>query len=138
MISYTAVFVLVFVFGFVKMSLQKEVETVKIASVVLMPEDGNAVSMTKYFDEGATSPFDETLIKIEALTRKATEQGARIVSFQEYSILINEEDQNRLRSEFQRMAREHKVYLSITYAYYGKDRTPAKWNIMVTRLTMSQ
>ncbi|WKK67501.1 nitrilase-related carbon-nitrogen hydrolase [Lutimonas zeaxanthinifaciens] len=121
MISYTAVYVLVFVFGFVKMSLQKEVETVKIASVVLMPEDGNAVSMTKYFDEGATSPFDETLIKIEALTRKATEQGAKIVSFQEYSILVNEEDLNRLRSEFQRIAREHKVYLSITYAYYGKE-----------------
>lgn len=120
-ISYTAVFVLVFVFGFVKIGLQKEVPTVKIASVVLLPEDGNVVRMTRYFDEGVTSPFDETIAKIEALTRKAADQGAKIVSFQEYSILVKEEDQHKLRSQFERMAREHNIYLSITYAYYGKE-----------------
>ena len=119
-ISYVSVIALVFVFGLIKISLQKNVETVKIASVVLLPEDGNAVPMSRYFDSGLTSPFDKTIAKIETLTRAAADQGAKIVSFQEFSMLINEEDQDKLRAQFQSISNKHKVYLSITYAYYGR------------------
>ena len=119
-ISYVSVIALVFVFGLIKINVQKNVETVKIASVVLLPEDGNAVPMSRYFETGLTSPFDKTLAKIETLTQAAADQGAKIVSFQEFSILINEEDQDKLRAQFQSIAKEHKVYLSITYAYYGR------------------
>ena len=36
-------------------------------------------------------------------------------------MLINEEDEGRLREEYQRIAKENDVYLSITYAYYAKE-----------------
>ena len=36
-------------------------------------------------------------------------------------MLIKEEDQERLRTEYQRIARENDVYLSITYATYAKE-----------------
>ena len=121
LMSYVSVIALVFVFGFIKISLQKDVETVKIASVVMLPEDGKAVPMSKYFESGLTSPFDKTIATIETLTKEAAAQGAKIVSFQEYSMLINEEDQDQLRAQFQRIANENKVYLSITYAYHGKE-----------------
>ena len=119
--SYAAVIAVVFVFGFIKISVQKNVETVKIASVVLLPEDGNAVPMSRYFDSGLTSPYDKTIAKIESLTKEAAAQGAKIVSFQEFSILIHEVDQDQLRAQLQNIASEHNVYLSITYAYFGRE-----------------
>ena len=54
------------------------------------------------------------------MTKKAVEGGAKIVSFQEFAMVINQEDENRLRADFQRISRENNTYLSITYAYFGK------------------
>lgn len=53
-------------------------------------------------------------------TKKAVEGGAKIVSFQEYAMVINQEDENILREDFQRIARENNTYLSITYAYFSE------------------
>jgi hypothetical protein len=53
-------------------------------------------------------------------TKKAVEGGAKIVSFQEYAMVINQEEENILREDLERIARENDTYLSITYAYFSE------------------
>ena len=55
------------------------------------------------------------------MTKKAAEHDAKIVSFQECAIMINEEDENMLREHYQGIAKEHNIYLSITYGYFAKE-----------------
>ena len=120
---YPSVVLSILVFGWLKNSsfLQPEAETVKIAAVVLIPEDGNAVPMSRIFESKTTSPYEKTLSKIEGLTNKAVEDGAKIVSFQEYAMVVNQEDEGKLREQYQRIARENHTYLSITYVYFCED-----------------
>lgn len=120
-IPYATLIFFVVLFGVRKMNTPKGIETVKIASVVLLPEDGNAVPMSRYFDTGLTSPYKKTIASIENRTRSAAAKGAQIVTFQEFAILINEDDEDLLRNQFKRIADENNIYLSITYAYFGRE-----------------
>jgi apolipoprotein N-acyltransferase len=115
--------VLLFLFGVLKTSslTNPTPETVKIAAVVLIPEDGQAVRMERIFNTKVTSPFEKTMSRIENLIQKAAENDAKIVSFQEFTMTINEEDETMLREHYQRIAKEHHIYLSITYAYFAKE-----------------
>jgi apolipoprotein N-acyltransferase len=109
-------------FGAIKISSSgPEPSTVKIAAVVLVPEEGAAVSLDQAWAEKRVSPFEQSVARIAALTETAALHGAKIVSFQEFAMLINEESEQRLREEYQRIAKEHNVYLSITYAYYAQE-----------------
>ncbi len=113
---------LVFLFGVIKISSSDpEPSTVKIAAVVLVPEEGDAVSLEQAWAEKRVSPFEQTVARIAGLVETAALNGAKIVSFQEFAMLINEESEQRLREEYQRIAKEHNVYLSITYAYYAQE-----------------
>lgn len=118
---YSAALLSVFLFGWVKTSplSSSKSDTVKIAAIVLLPEDGNVVPMSRIFDSKITSPYKETLSKIEGLTKKAFEGGAKIVSFQEYAMVINQQDEGGLREQYQQIAKENNIYLSITYAYFS-------------------
>jgi apolipoprotein N-acyltransferase len=122
-IAYPSVIVSFFLLGWLKTSslLNPEKETVHIAAVVLIPENGEAVPMSRIFETKATSPYGETLKRIEGLTKKAVEAGARIVSFQEYAMVIHREDEIRLREDYQRIARQNNTYLSITYACFSEN-----------------
>ena len=55
------------------------------------------------------------------LTKKAAENGAKIVTFQEYAMVVNEEDESRLREQYKIIAKENNIFLSITYAYFAKE-----------------
>ena len=113
---------LVFLFGAIKISSSRpEPITVKIAAVVLVPEEGEAVSLDQAWAEKQVSPFEQSVARIATLTKTAALNGAKIVSFQEFAMLIDEEDEQRLGEEYQRIARENNVYLSITYAYYATE-----------------
>ena len=122
-IIYPSVLLLIFLFGVIKTSsfISPKSDTVKIAAAVLLPEDGKAVRMDIIFNKKVCSPFEETISRIEDLTKKAAENGAKIVSFQEFAMTINEEDENKLREQYQRIAKENNIYLSITYAYFAKE-----------------
>jgi apolipoprotein N-acyltransferase len=119
--TFLSMVTLIFLFGAVKISSSRpEPITVKIAAVVLVPEEGEAVSLDLAWAEKRVSPFEQSVARIAALTETAALNGAKIVSFQEFAMLI-EEDEQRLREEYQRITRENNVYLSITYAYYGRE-----------------
>lgn len=130
-IAYTSVIVSIFVFGFLKINRPYNTEKVKIASIVLLPDDGNAVLMSKYFESGSTTPFNETLIKVNKLTRMVAEQGAKIVSFQEFTMLINEADQDTLRSRLKHIAKENGIFLSVAYAYYGQKEKGENIHLLI-------
>ena len=114
---------ILFVYGTLKTmsSTIMQTETVKIAAVVLIPDDGHNVSMEDFWTEKRYSGFEETLFKIENLVHSAAENNARIISFQEHAITIDKSDEEILRHEYQRIARENNVYMSITYSYYTQD-----------------
>jgi apolipoprotein N-acyltransferase len=121
-IIYLSVILIIFLLGWLKTSIVKPIqETVRIAAVVLIPEDGKAVSMERIFNGRVTSLFEKTISRIEKLTKTVAENGAKIVSFQEFAMTINEEDENKLREQYKRIAKENNIYLSITYAYFKKE-----------------
>jgi apolipoprotein N-acyltransferase len=122
-IAYPLLVLSIFVFGWLKSSslINPESDTVKIAAIVLVPEDGEAVPMSRIFESRSTSPYEQTLSRIEELTEKVVANGARIVSFQEFAMVIKQEDENRLRRDFQHIARDNSIYLSITYAYFSEN-----------------
>ena len=122
-IIYSSVILSIVLFGLVKTSslLSSKTDTVKIAAVVLLPEDGKAIPMSRIFESRTTMPFNQTISRIEGLTKKAVEDGAKIVSFQEYAMVINQEDESKLREQYKRIAKANNTFLSITYAYFSKE-----------------
>jgi apolipoprotein N-acyltransferase len=111
----------IFVFGAIKTSSSSSAQdTVKIAAIILVPEE-EAVPISKTWADKLVSPFEKTISRFEDLTKTAVSNGAQIVSFQEYAMMINEEDEERVKTEYQRIARENDVYLSITYATFAKE-----------------
>ena len=120
---YTSILLIIVLFGKVKMSFSSstESETVKIATIVLIPEDIEAVPMSRVFNSRTTSPFNKTVEKIQYLTKIASENGAKIVSTQEFAMTINQEDEEKLREEFNSIAEKNNVYLSISYAYFVRE-----------------
>jgi apolipoprotein N-acyltransferase len=120
-ITFIAIAVAIVAFGTIKTSSSSsEQDTVTIAAIILVPE-GEAVPITKTWAARLVSPFETTISEIDNLTETAVSNGAQIVSFQEYAMMINEEDEGRVETEYQRIAKEHDVYLSITYATYAKE-----------------
>jgi apolipoprotein N-acyltransferase len=122
-ITYGALVLVVFAFGAIKTSslVVPESETVKMAAVVFIPEDGQAVDMQEIYDQKTPHPFDERMSEIEERTKIAASNGAKIVSFPEYSILIEEENRDKLITKSQEIAKENNVYFAITYAYFVKE-----------------
>ena len=118
----SSVVLLIFLFGTIKTSslMAPGTDTVKVAAIIIIPEGGEAIPMEKVFKDRLTSPFEKRLSKIENLIKTAASNDSKIASFQENAIIINEEDHNKLREEFKRIAQENNIYLTITYAYYAK------------------
>ena len=121
-IPFVTIILAIFIFGAVKTSSSNpEQETVKVAAILLLSEGGALPPMDEMWAGRLVSPFERTISRIESLTRTAASNGAKIVSFQEFTMMIGEEDERRLQEEFQRIAKENDAYLSISYAYYAKE-----------------
>ena len=120
---FSSVLLIILLFGAIKTSslISPESDTVKIASIVLIPEDGKAVSMDEIYRNKTLSPFEETMSKIENLTKKAVSNNAKIVTFQEYSIIISEENENKLINQSKKTAKNNDIYFSITYGIFPKE-----------------
>ena len=130
---FLSVLLIIFLFAAIKTSSLMSVEStpVRIAVAVVIPEDGRAISMERIFAHKLTSPFEETILKIENLTRMAALNKAKIVTFQEFAITINKEDESKLIEEYKRIAAENNIYLSITYAFFSEDGKGANKHLFI-------
>lgn len=132
---YSSIILIIFLFGVLKTSfLNKSPDTVKIAAVVLLPEGGEAVSMERIFNQQIVSPIERMVSRIEKLTQKASENGAKIISFQEFSLTIGEDDEYTLVERYKRIARENNVYVSITYAYFVQEGKGENKHLLIDNL----
>ena len=106
-------------------------DTVKIAAAVLIPPNRKAVSMMHIFNNKERSPFEGTINRIEDMSRKAAMNLAKIISFQEYAIIVADDDRERLLRELQRMAKENNLHLNLSYAYYAKSGKGQNMNLLI-------
>lgn len=122
-LTFLSIILIILLFGTFKTSslMTPKSDTVKIAAIVLIPEDGKVVSMERVFTNKLTFPFEKTISRIEQLTKEAVSNNAKIVTFQEYTMTINEKDKDRLVDQYKRIAKENNIYLSISYAYFVKE-----------------
>lgn len=115
---FSSIITMVFVFGGVKHSplmYSDDLNTVRIAAVVLNSPDKEILNLENMLKNKTGSPFDLTMSRIENLTKQAALGGAQIVSFQEYAILVDEKNKEKLIKAFLEIAKEHGIYLSICY-----------------------
>jgi len=132
-ILYTSVVLMIFLFAAIKTSsfMGSGSNPVRIAAVVFIPEDGKDVSMESIFEDKLTSPFEETILKIENLTRIAALNNAKIVTFQEFAIIINKKDESKLIEQYKRIAKKYDIYLSITYAFFSEEGKGANKHLFI-------
>lgn len=123
LLIYSSLLGVIFMFGFAKINFagSKQQSTVKIALAVLTPEDGKPVLMSNYFSSKKTLPYGQILERVEQIAAQAAQNEAKIISFQEYALLINEKHEPELKKNLQEIALQHNVYLSFTYAYYSEQ-----------------
>lgn len=116
---FSSVLLIILLFGAIKTSslTRPESDTVKIASIILLPEKGRAVDPVGLLSK-VPSPFEETLFYIERLTKNASSNHAKIVTFQETAIKIREDDEAKLMKRLQEIAKEQDVYFSVSYGVY--------------------
>ena len=122
-LAFSTLVIAIFLFGAVKTSalMGFNDETVRIAAVVLVPENGEAASLDSVYRNRTISPFLETMSRIEHVTEKAALENAKLVSFQEYAITVDEEGENRLIEESKRLAEENDVYFSMTFGLFPTE-----------------
>ncbi|HPQ45416.1 MAG TPA: nitrilase-related carbon-nitrogen hydrolase [Syntrophales bacterium] len=132
-IVFLCVFLLLSGFGVIKMqtSSRSKPDTVKVASAVLIPPDGKAISMIDTLRNKQTSPFESTINRIEIMSQKAAENAAKIISFQEYAIIVTEDDREMLLGDLLRIAKENHLYLNLSYAYYAKEGKGRNMNLLI-------
>jgi len=114
---FLSILVAIVLFGTIKTSLSDDSDTVKIASIILLPEEGKAIDPESLFSK-EPSPYDETISKIENLAKIAAINNAKIVTFQETSMKIGEENEAKLKEQIKRIAEEKNIYFSVSYGVF--------------------
>jgi apolipoprotein N-acyltransferase len=97
-----------------------EPDTVKIAAIFLLPEEGKAFDPNGLFSK-ETSDYDATLVRIGALTEEAVSSGAKIVAFQESALKVQETDEDKVMADFSALAVKNGVYFSIGYGVFPAE-----------------
>jgi apolipoprotein N-acyltransferase len=109
---------LVFIYGGARVSpfFYPRGDTVRVAAITFLPDSQKAdASIEKVLKQRLYSPFEETVSMIEQLTRQAALGGAKIVVWQEFAMLTNEENLARFLETVQRLAQKNGIYLAISY-----------------------
>jgi len=132
-LSFSLLLLAAFLFGTLKTSsvLHPKLKTVKIASIILLPEDEKGFDPERLFSK-EPSPFEETMSKIEALTEDATSNGAKIVAFQETAIKVSEADEPNLIERSKSIAKAYDIYFSLGYGVYPDEGKGWNKNILVS------
>ncbi len=121
-LSFALVVVGCFLFGALKIlsSGFAASDTVKIAAVVLLPEEGEGFDPDGLLSR-EPSPYEETISRIEGLTEEAASNGAKIVVFQEAAMKIHEVGEEALVERLSTVAIENDVYFSIGYGVFPDE-----------------
>jgi len=82
--------------------------------------DKKILNLENILENKTSSPFDVTMLRIKNLAKRAALSGAKIVSFQEYAIFVNEKNKEKLLEAFQEIAKEHRIHLSISYGVFAE------------------
>jgi len=132
-LAFALTCLVIFGFGAVKTSsfLTSEPETVKIAAIFLLPEDGQWFNGEGLFSQ-ELSLYEDTLSKIETLTAQAASNGAKIVAFQENALKIHESDETNLLDRSKAIARGNRVYLSLGYGLLFTEGKGWNKNILIS------
>ena len=136
--TVTSIFALalsaILLFGAVKISslMNPESDTVKIAAIILLPEEGESFEPEGLLSK-TPSPYEDTMSKIEALTKEAAFHGTKIIVFQEAAIKINEKDENAFIERCKRIAVEHDVYFSVAYGVFPNKGKGWNKSILISR-----
>jgi apolipoprotein N-acyltransferase len=121
-LSFSVVLVVIILFGVLKTSslINPEPETVKVAAIFLLPEEEKGFDPAGLFSK-ESSPYEETMSKIEALTETAASNGAKIVAFQETASKVHENDEPMLIDDLTTIAVENDVYFSLGYGVFPNE-----------------
>ena len=97
-VLFASILLVIFLFGAIKTSslMSPESDTVKIAAIILLPEEGEGVIAAEKLFSKNPYPYEKTMSKIENLAKEAALNNAKIVSSQELAIKINEENETKL------------------------------------------
>jgi apolipoprotein N-acyltransferase len=112
--AFTAAAIVLFGALKISPSARAETDTVRVAAVFLLPEEGAGFDHDGLLSR-RLSPFEETVTRIAALTKDAAAGGAKIVAFQESAIKAHEREEETLIERLSTIATENGVYLSIGY-----------------------
>ncbi len=123
----------ILLFGAVKTSslMNPESDTVKVASIILLSEEGEEFDPQGLLSR-KLSPYEETMSKIEVLTEKAASNGAKIVAFQETALKINEKDEATLIERCKSIAVDNDVYFNISYGVLPNEGKGWNKSILVS------
>lgn len=132
-LAFSFIVLTIFLFGAVKTSslMNPEPDTVKIAAIFLLPEDGESFDPESLFSK-ELSPYEEIMSKIEALTEEAASNGAKIVAFQETAIKVSEKDENTFIERCKSIAVENDVYFSLGYGVLPNEGKGWNKNILIS------
>lgn len=119
----SSVLLTTFIFGVIKTSSQMApgTDTVKVAAIIIPPEGVMAAPMEKIWSQRVTSPLEKTISEIENRVKTAATNRAKIASFHELAMIIDEEDHDRLREELQRISRDSNIFMTMSYGYYARE-----------------
>ena len=120
-IVFSSIIVIIFIYGSVKILSIPESKRVKMASIVLIPEDGKAKRLPPLVENKITHDLDKRISLFENKTKIAAANGAKIVISHELAILINNKDEDILISRFKDIAKENNVYIAINYGHYAEQ-----------------
>jgi apolipoprotein N-acyltransferase len=132
-LSFAFILLAIFLFGAVKTSslMNPESDTVKVAAIFLLPEEGKGFDPDGLFSK-ELSHYEKTMSRIEALTEEAAANGAKIVAFQENVLKIHESDETNLWDRSKAIAHENGVYLSLGYGLLFTEGKGWNKNILIS------
>lgn len=131
-IALTAVTLVILAFGAIKITTSNQRQkTVKAAAIILTQDGEKDIPMDEMWANKLVSPFVLTILEIDHLTNTAAINDAKIVTFQEFSMMLNEEEQGKLKVELQNIAKANDVYLSVSYGTYTKEGKGENVHILI-------
>ena len=102
-------------------NLDYEGKTVRLAAAVFQNDPGeHNPGIDEMLNERLFTPLEETLEKIESATTEAVSSHAKIIVFQEFALVIPEEEEKEAIHELKKMAKENDIYICISYVSMPK------------------
>jgi apolipoprotein N-acyltransferase len=121
--TFVAVLLAIVIFGAVKTSslVRPESMPVKVAVVVIPPQEGREPSLLRTFAARRVTPMEQVRAEIGGLTHAAAERGAKIVVFQEYAAIVPQADVAVFHETLAGIAAANRVYLNVTYGMLAAE-----------------